>query len=50
MAIIQQVLDQSPAYIPLYKQAFEIMRNKPPEEHHNVAIHLCAEINQDLRR
>jgi hypothetical protein len=50
MAIIQQVLDQSHPYIPLYRQAFEIMRDKPPEEHHNVAIRLRAERDQDLRR
>jgi len=50
MAIIQQVLDQSHAYIALYRQAYEIMRDKPPEEHHNVAMRLRAERNHDLRR
>ena len=34
----------------LYKQAFQIMREKPAEEHDTVAIRLHAEHNQDLCR
>ena len=50
MRIIQGVLNQSHPYVPLCRQAYEIMREKPPEEHHTVAIQLRAERNQDLRR
>ncbi|KAF8801157.1 hypothetical protein BYT27DRAFT_7047348, partial [Phlegmacium glaucopus] len=49
MALIQGVLNNSHPYVNLYKQAFQIMRDKPPEEHHTVAIHLHAEHNQDLQ-
>ena len=50
MTVIQGVLDTSHPYVELYKQAFQIMREKPPEEHDTVAIRLHAEHNQDLRR
>ena len=48
MTVIQGVLDTSHPYVELYKQAFQIMREKPPEEHDTVAIRLQAEHNQDL--
>jgi hypothetical protein len=50
MTILQGVLNQSHPYVELYKQAFQILREKPPEEHDTVAIRLHAERNQDLRR
>ena len=40
MAIIQGVIHESHPYIELYRQAFEVI----------VAMRLCAERNQDLRR
>jgi hypothetical protein len=50
MTIIQGILNQSHPYVELYKQAFQIMREKPPEEHDTVAFRLHADRNQDLRR
>jgi hypothetical protein len=50
MTEIQGVLNTSHPYVELYKQAFQIMREKPAEEHNTVAIRLHAEHNQDLRR
>ena len=50
MAEIQGVLDTSHPYVELYKQAYQIMMEKPPEEHNTVAVRLHAERTQDLRR
>ena len=50
MTIIQGILTQSHPYVELYKQAFQIMREKPAEEHDTVAMRLHADHNQDLRR
>ena len=50
MNIIQGVLNDNHPYVQLYRQAYEVLREKPPEEHHTVAIRLRAERNQDLRR
>ena len=50
MRIIQGAINQSHPHIHLYRQAYEIMRQKPPEEQHTVAIQLRAERHQDLRR
>ena len=50
MTIIQGVIHQSHPYMELYRQAFEIMGEKPPEEQRTVAMRLRAERNQDLRR
>ena len=50
MTVIQGVLGTSHPYVELYKQAFQIMREKPANEHDTVAIRLHAEHNQDLRR
>ena len=49
MTQMQGVLNASHPYVELYKQAFQIMREKPPEEHDTVAIRLHAERNHDLR-
>ena len=43
VAIIQGVLNQSHPYIALYKQAYQVMREKPAEEQQTVAIQLQAE-------
>ena len=48
MTEIQGILNTSHPYVQLYKQAFQIMNEKPPEEHSTVAIHLHAERTQDL--
>ena len=50
MPIIQGVIHQSHPYVELYRQAFEIMRDKPADEQDTVAMTLRAERNQDLRR
>jgi len=50
MNIIQGVLNDNHPYVQLYRHAYEVLREKPPEEHHTVAIRLRAERNQDLRR
>jgi hypothetical protein len=49
MTELQAVLNDTHPYVPLYKQAFQIMREKPPEEHQNVTIRLRADRSQDLR-
>jgi hypothetical protein len=48
IAIIQGVLNQSHPYAQLYKQAYQIIREKPAEEQNTVVIRLRAERNQDL--
>ena len=50
MTEIQGILNTSHPYVQLYKQAFQIMNEKPPEEHSTVTIRLHAECTQDLRR
>ena len=50
MTIIQGAILQSHPYVELYKQAYQIIREKPAEEQHDVVIRLRAERNQDLRR
>ena len=50
MATIQAVIHKSHPYVELYRQAFEVMREKPPEEQNTVAMRLRAERHQDLRR
>ena len=50
IAIVQGVLNQSHPYVQLYKQAYQVIREKPPEEQNTVVIRLRAERNQDLRR
>ena len=50
MAEIQGILNASHPYVELYKQAYQIMRDKPAEEHDTVAMRLHAERTQDLRR
>ena len=48
MIEIQGVLNASHPYVELYKQAFQIMREKPAGEHDIVAMRLHTEHNQDL--
>ena len=40
IAQIQGVLNETHAYIPLYKQACQIMTEKPEDQHDNVVLHL----------
>ena len=49
MVEIQGVFNQTHAYIPLYKQACQIMSENPEDQHDSVVLHLCAECTQDLR-
>ena len=48
MAIIQGVLHQSHPYVELYKQAYQIIRDKPAEQQDTVVLCLRAERNPDL--
>src|SRR5271154_6043669 len=48
--IIQDALHQTHPYITLYKQAYQVLREKPVEEQNTVVIQLRADRNQDLRR
>jgi hypothetical protein len=50
MTQLQAMLNDTHPYVPLYKQAFQIMREKPPEEQQNVTIRLRADRNQDMCR
>ena len=43
VALIQGILNQTHPYIALYKQAYQVMREKPVEEQQTVAIRLRAE-------
>jgi hypothetical protein len=50
MTELQAMMQNTHPYIPLYKQAFQIMRAKPPEEQKNVVVKLHMEKNADGRR
>ena len=50
MTELQAMLNATHPYVQLYKQAFQIMSEKPADEQQNVSIRLRAERNQDLRR
>ena len=50
MTNLQAMLHETHPYIPLYKQAFHIMRERPLEEQQDVTLRLRAERHQDLRR
>ena len=50
MAIIQGVLHQSHPYVELYKQAYQIIRDKSAKQQDTVVLRLRAERNQDLQR
>jgi len=50
MTQIQGVLNETHPYVPLYKQAFDIMRDTPAEERQDVRIRLRADRDKDLRR
>ena len=48
MTELQAMLNDTHPYVPLYKQAFQIMSEKPADEQQNVSIRLRADRNQDL--
>ena len=50
MTSLQAMLHETHPYIPLYKQAYYIMRERPPNEQQNLTVRLRAERHQDLRR
>jgi hypothetical protein len=50
MTQLQAMVHETHPYVRLYKQAFEIMREKPADEQQDVTIRLRADRNQDLRR
>ena len=50
MTNLQAMLHETHPYILLYRQAFHIMRDRPPGGPQDVAVRLRAERNQDLRR
>jgi hypothetical protein len=49
MTELQAMLNDTHPYVALYKQAFQIMSEKPPEEQQDVTIRLQADRNQDLQ-
>jgi hypothetical protein len=50
MTNLQAMLHETHPYVLLYKQAFHIMHERPPDEQQDVAVQHCAERNQDLCR
>jgi hypothetical protein len=50
MTELQAMMHETHPYIPLYKQAFQIMMAKPPEQHRNVIVKLHLDKNADGRR
>ena len=48
MTELQAMLHDTHPYIPLYKQAFCIMRENQPDGLHDVSVRLCAERHQDI--
>ena len=40
MTELQAMMQDTHPYVPLYKQAFQIMRAKPPEQQKNVIVNL----------
>ena len=50
MANLQAMLHETHPYIPLYKQAFQVMHERPPNVQQDVTLRLHAERHQDLRR
>ena len=50
MTSLQAMLHETHPYVLLYRQAFHIMRDRPPGGPQDLAVRLRAERNQDLRR
>ena len=50
MTELQAMMQDTHPYVPLYKQAFQIMRAKPPEQQKNVVVNLHMDKNADSRR
>ena len=50
MSNLQAMLNETHPYAQLYKQAYHIMRERPPAEQRDVAVRLRANRHQDLRR
>ena len=50
MTELQARMHETHPYVPLYKQAFQIMRAKPPEQQKNVVVQLHMDKNADGRR
>ena len=50
MTNLQAMLHETNPYVPLYRQAYHIMHERPPAAHQDVTVRLCAERHQDLRR
>ena len=50
MTDLQAMLHETHPYVLLYRQAFHIMIEKPPDEQQNVFVRLRTERHQDLRR
>ena len=40
MTELQAMLHQTHPYVPLYKQMYQLMAEKPPEEQQNIAVRL----------
>jgi len=50
MTELQAMMHETHPYVPLYKQAFQIMRAKPPEQQKKVVVKLHVDKNADGRR
>jgi hypothetical protein len=50
MAELQDMLHNVNPFVPIYKQAYQIMSSKPPEEQHDVTLRLHLNDSADGRR
>jgi hypothetical protein len=47
MQELQDTLHNVNPFVPLYQQAYQVMASKPPEEHHNLWLHLHMSASAD---
>lgn len=50
MTDLQAMLHETHPYVPLYKQMYQLMADKPPEEQQNIAVRLHMSDETDQRR
>ena len=50
MTDLQAMLHKVNPYVPLYKQAYEILHDKPPDEQANISAWIIVEPNTDHHR
>ena len=49
MTELQAMLHQTHPYVPLYKQMYQLMAEKPPEEQQNIAVRLHMADEADMQ-